>query len=177
MANSGRSRMFRRREYRFVEEGAINQNSNFTSLSMAKSFDSLVRTIIKTRTPHRLLCVFVETKDASKSAPLIFKDPPKASETACWIRVCSHAHMLVTDELTFALLMENADRHDSTWSTVIVAGCHNQDRSIPSAEDAERHLAIMREKILEGDRSGLAEFGRDGRSIDPKPAPRRAMAG
>lgn len=132
---------------------------------MSKSFDSLIRDVIKTRVPHRLLCIFIETKDAKASAPLIFKAPPKEDENAAWIRVCSSAHMAVTSELTFSLLLANADAHDPSWSTVVVAACHNDDRSMPSERDANVYLANMRKRLLDGDRAGFVEFDRSGRAV------------
>ena len=139
---------------------------------MAKTFQSFVRDILKTRVPHRLLCVFLETKDATKSAPLVFKAPARGNEKASWIRVCSHAHMAVTEDLTFDLLVENADTHGPGWTTVVVAACHNTDRTMPSVEDANLYLSNMRQRILEGDRSSLTEFDRQGNSVSAKESAR-----
>lgn len=138
---------------------------NARSRAMSKTFDSLIRDVVKTRVPHRLLCIFVETKEASTTTPHIFKSPPRTDEAASWIRVCTSAHMAVTPQLTFALLTETADSHDATWSSVIVAACHNSDRTMPSERDADVYLANMRRRLLEGDRAGFVEFDRRGRAV------------
>ncbi len=132
---------------------------------MSKSFDSLIGYVVKTRVPHRLLCIFVDTKEAAATAPLIFKSPPKDGETASWIRICTSAHMAVTAQLTFELLSETADSHDASWTSVIVAACHNSDRTLPTEKDANVYLANMRQRVLEGDRAGFVEFNRRGKAV------------
>lgn len=139
-----------------------------SSSEMAKTFESLVSDIVKTRVPHRLLCVFLETNAKPCGPQSSLTSFESAKNVPCPLHVCADAHMAVTPGLTFDLLVKSAERDVSGWSTVVVAACHNSDRTMPTEETADLYLANMRHRILAGDRTSLVEFDRHGNSVVQK---------
>lgn len=126
------------------------------------SFEDLAQQSVTSDTKHRMLYVFLRVEAVDPSAQPELAD----DEEATMVQILFDAHQPAAHGMTFQTIRETADAHNADWNMVAVALAQNSDNSLPTDEQAQAHLADMRQKLMVGAIEGFALLDREGNAIE-----------